>query len=212
MTIRTHLPTLLLLLLALGCGSASTGGGTNDPPTPPSPPSPPSPPTFHDGFETGLGLWTKDAEVPPSPGNPGVPVDWSIEPSSEVVHAGALSARYDLDGRQDDGTIWLERAFALEPARPYAVHVEAAYWSDSESFNTTAMVALYAGGESPEEELDFDVSQPLNEVAGWKTYGASFDVTSGADGSVHVGVGLTVVWETWITYYLDDVRVWIEPR
>ena len=91
-------------------------------------------------------------------------------------------------------------------------HVAAAFWSASESFNTTAETALYAGPVSPEVEGDFDVSGVLNQVAGWKLYEHTRDVTSGADGQLHIGVGVNVVWETWITYYLDDVRVWVEPR
>jgi len=203
----TRIPALLLAwLLVVGCGSGASGDGAGPSPVPPTPP------TFADGFETGLGAWTRDADVPPSPEDPDVPVAWSIEPSSEVVHTGAASARFDLDGRQDDGTIWLERTFDVGPGTPWRVTVEGTWWSPSESFNTTAVVVLYAGPDSPEEELDFAVAGPLDLVAGWRAYRASFDVTAAGDGRVHVGVGLSVVWETWITYYLDDVRVWLEPR
>jgi len=202
---------VLLLPPLLGCGGGasppSDGGGPADPP-----PSFPSLPTLADGFETGLGAWSQDAHVPHSVEDPTVPVPWAIDLTDQPVHEGISAVRLWLDGRQDDGTIWLERALPVAPHADWTVHVSAAYWSESESFNTTAEVALYAGDVSPEVELDFDVSGILNEVGGWKVYAHTFDVTSGADGQVHIGVGVNVVWETWITYYLDDVRVWIEPH
>jgi len=205
---RRQLLFLLLLLLATGCGSGTTAHPPDD-----DPPDPvPLPGDLEDGFEAGLGLWTKDAHVPMSPGDPTVPVAWSIEASEEQAFEGRTSARFVLDGSGDDGTIWLERALAVDPATDYTVRISAAYWSEDESFNTTGMVALYAGAASPEVEFDFLIPEQLNLVAGWKTYSASFPVTSASDGSLWVGVGLTVVWETWITYYLDDVRITIDPR
>ena len=200
----------VIATLLLGCGGAL---GAPPPPTDPAPgPPPSSPPVLEDGFEAGLGAWTKDAQLPPSVEDPTVPVPWSIDLADEPVHGGAASVRLWLDGRQDDGTIWLERPLSVVPHTDWVVYVSAAFWSESESFNTTAEVALYAGAVSPESELDFDVSGILNRVAGWKVYAHTFQVTSGADGLLHVGVGVNVVWETWITYYLDDVRVWVVPR
>lgn len=200
-----------LVALALpGCG-----GGTRTPPAdggPADPPPPSTPPVLEDGFEEGLGLWRRDAHVPPSVEDPTVPVPWFIDRVGDPVRGGQASVRLRLDGRQDDGTIWLERSLPVPAHSDLRVHVAAAFWSESESFNTTAETALYAGPVSPEVESDFDVSGVLNQVAGWKVYEHTRDVTSGADGQLHVGVGVNVVWETWITYYLDDVRVWVEPR
>jgi hypothetical protein len=216
---RTSARTACLLFLALagGCNAgADTPVGDDSPsdPSPPmtQPPPPGTPPVLEDGFEGGLDLWTKDAHVPPSVEDPSVPVPWSIDLAGQPVYEGVASACFTLDGRQDDGAIWLERTVMVAADSNWTVHVSGAYWSPHESFNTFAEVALYAGATSPEVESDFDVSGILNKVDGWKTYAGVFEVTTGPDGLVHIALGVNVVWETWITYFLDDVRVWIEPR
>ncbi len=140
-----------------------------------------------------------------------VPVTWSIEPVDTPVYEGAQSAEFTIDGRQDDGTIWLERAFDVTPGAAYTVHVSTRWWSEHASFTSAALVVDYAGATSPEAELDFTVVGVLDQVSGWKRYVADLPAHGGADGKLWVGVGFSVVFETWITHDLDDVRIWIEP-
>jgi hypothetical protein len=166
---------------------------------------------FEEGFEEGLDRWQQGADVPEDPERPGQPVDWSIEMSSDQVAGGASSACFDLDGKQDDGTIWLARP--LDVPADVAYHVRLAFdlWSESESFNTLAKVAAYVGPQPPAVEEDFDVSEPANQVAGWKTYTYEFDARSGPEGQVWVALGISAVWETEMTYYVDNLRVEVIP-
>ncbi|HPD31222.1 MAG TPA: hypothetical protein PLL20_14620 [Phycisphaerae bacterium] len=167
---------------------------------------------FNDGFETGLGSWMQGSDVPEDPNNPGNPVAWAIEQSDAQAVEGRYSARFCLDGGQDDGTIWLVREFDVTAGRVYSVMLSLSLWSESESFNTLAKVAAYAGGKAPDAESDFDVSMAADQVAGWKTYTYVIDATATTNGKIRVAFGISAVWETQLTYYIDDVAIEIEPK
>jgi hypothetical protein len=81
-------------------------------------------------------------------------------------------------------------------------------------------VCAYAGISNPEVETDFTVLGQANKVAGWKRY--THETTAGwkrythettlytgSSGEVWVAVGITVRWETEMTYNVDDVKVTI---
>jgi hypothetical protein len=191
------LPAAISCLLLAACGGGGGGGGR------------PPEPDFREGFESGLAGWTKGADVPQDPNRPGETVAWSIEVSAEEAFEGSSSARYDLDGTQDDGTIWLVRSFDADPGL-HDVRLALRLWSESESFNTLARVAAYAGPVAPAVEADFDTSETANQVAGWREYAYDFVAEAGGDGRIHVALGISATWETLLTYYVDDVRVTID--
>jgi hypothetical protein len=164
-------------------------------------------PGFEEGFEGGLGAWQQGADVPDDPARPGQPVEWSIEPSADQAAEGTSSARLTLDGKQDDGTIWLARPVSVAAGELARVHLSFELWSESESFNTLANVAAYAGAQPPVAEEDFDLSQVANKAEGWMTYDYTFDVRGNAEGHAWVAVGISAVWETQMTYYIDNVQV-----
>ncbi len=206
-----------IAVTAAACGPAASP--TPAPPTPTSMPSPTEEPTptgtpipvdlplsFQESFEQGLDPWQKGADVPEDPDRPGEPVAWTIELSSDEVLDGDTAARFFLDGSQDDGTIWLMRPFDVAADGAVRVHLTFDLWSASESFNTLAKVSAYAGAQAPVEEADFDVSQAANLAEGWHTYEYAFDVELDDD-QVWVALGISAVWETEMTYYVDDVRI-----
>jgi hypothetical protein len=165
--------------------------------------------TFRDSFEAGLGDWQTGADVPEDGERPG-PVDWFIQASESQSSDGQSSAEFFLDGKHDDGTIWLFRPFTVPAGQDLTVTLSFDAWSESESFNTTGKVAAYAGARKPQQEGDFDLSQALNQVTGWKRYSYSLEASSGDDGQLWVAVGITAVWETKLTYYFDNLLVEIE--
>ncbi len=162
--------------------------------------------SFEERFERGLSQWQQGSDVPEDPNNPGNPVAWFVEASADRAAEGNGSARIFLDGRQDDGTIWLARAFDVPAGRTVSVSFSFQLWSETESFNTLAKVAAYAGAAAPDLEEHFDTDRAANRAAGWETYAYEFTVDGGSDGTVWVAFGISAVWETEMTYYVDDVH------
>ena len=167
--------------------------------------------SFHEDFETDLTSWETDADVPTDPNNPGNPVAWSITVSQERAAEGERSARFELDGSQDDGTVWLTRAFEVPPNQSIDVDLDFQLWNRSQSMaNTLIKVAAYAGAQPPQAEADFNTERPGNRVEGWDEYEYRFSTPSSAEGQVWVAFGISVVWETQVVYYIDDVNVEID--
>ena len=158
-------------------------------------------------FEQGFGEWIADGDVPLDPNNSSYPVQWHITRVSNVSHSGQSSAELFIDGRQDDGTIWIEKKVSAEKNSPINVKISFWFYSEQESFNTIASVCAYAGISNPELEGDFAVLGPANEVAGWKNYVHTANLNTGSSGELWIAVGLTVRWETYMTYYIDDVSI-----
>ncbi len=160
--------------------------------------------TYFESFENGFGRWIVDADVPEDPNNPGKPVQWHISRTSSIPHTGQYSLEFFIDGRQDDGTIWIETK--IEAGERSRVNVSFWLYSEQESFNTLAVVCAYIGVENPETEVDFQVIGAANEVAGWKRYEYLTVLDSSSSGEIWVAVGISVRWETYLTYY-DDVEI-----
>ncbi|MFB6130090.1 MAG: hypothetical protein ABEJ28_04615 [Salinigranum sp.] len=152
-------------------------------------------------FESGLDGWTPGRDVPTDP-NTGRPVASRVAVSSDRAASGDRSLALSIDGRQDDGTVWVQQRVDFSGVTALAVSV----YAPGESFNTITKVAAYAGptpaGGTLREEL-FDTTRPVEDHAGWKTY----EYAVGADGAGLLAVGVSVVWETEVTRYLDDVRL-----
>jgi hypothetical protein len=167
----------------------------------------PKPQTILEGFEKGLEEWVAEADVPLDPNNPGQPVEWRINRATKVSHSGQYSLELFIDGRQDDGTIWIERKVNVKKNPQIQVNVSFWLFSEEESFNTIAAVCAYVGTENPESEEDFAVLGPANEVAGWKNYVCTANPKTGSSEELWIAVGISVRWETHMTYYLDDVEI-----
>ncbi|MGC9335264.1 MAG: hypothetical protein ACP5JJ_14010, partial [Anaerolineae bacterium] len=217
---RAQVAALLALLAAVVlAGCAPTASPTTVAPAPEVSPLPTGVPTpamsdlpivFREGFESGLAGWDQGSDVPQDPNNPGQPVTWSIQASDEQAVEGTYSARFILDGGQDDGTIWLAQEIQVPADTELVIDLSFDLWSASESFNTLANVAAYAGLHPPETEEDFDTSQPANLAEGWQRYFHHFPVRSDGQGRLWVAVGISVVWETEVTYFVDGIEVAID--
>jgi hypothetical protein len=150
------------------------------------------------GFERGLLGWKADRDLPIDP-NTGQPVWTSLSVSEQRSSEGDRSLALSIDGRQDDGTFWVQQRVDLRDAS----RVSGDVFSEQESFNTITKVAVYAGPDPdrPLLEGDFDTSRPVEDHAGWKTY--TYPVNPVERGLV--AVGISVVWETEVTRLLDNV-------
>jgi len=169
----------------------------------------PNPLIYNEGFEDDFGEWEGDADVPPDPNNPGSPVDWNVSRVTSPVKSGQYSVELYIDGRQDDGTVWIERELSVRKNSQIQVKVSFDFYSESESFNVIAGVVGFAGTSNPKAEANFTVLGQANEVSGWKRYTHTATLKTGSSGEVWVAVGISVLWETEMTYNLDDVEVTI---
>ena len=79
--------------------------------------------TMKEDFENGFGEWVTDADVPLDPNNPGHLVEWNITRSNDVARSGRYSLKFFIDGRQDDGTIWIERKIAVQKGAQVQVSI-----------------------------------------------------------------------------------------
>jgi len=169
----------------------------------------PKPVVCNEGFEEDFGRWIGDADVPPDPNNPDSLVDWNVSRVTSPVKSGQYSVELYIDGRQDDGTVWIERELSVKKNLQIQVKVSFDFYSESESFNVIADVVGFAGTSNPEVEADFTVLGQANEVSGWKRYTHTATLKTGSSGEVWVAVGIGVLWETEMTYNLDNVEVTI---
>ena len=198
---------------AVGLAGCTGGDGTDEGGTPtatptasPAPSPTPDPGLQNGSFEAGLTGWQPGTDLPTDP-NTGTPVasDVSVRTGGrEGVPAASDGDRVlalFVDGRQDDGTVWVQQQADLRPFDRLAVDV----YSPQESFNTITKVAAYAGAlpDTPLQEVAFDTTRPAEDHAGWKTY--EYAVPPEPHGLVAVGV--SVVWETEVTKFLDRVRL-----
>jgi len=163
-----------------------------------------------EGFENGFGEWTADADVPLDPNNPGHAVLWNITRVTDAAKSGQYSVELFVDGSQDDGTIWIERSIVVKRNSQVQVRVSFQFYSAQESFTTIAAVVAYAGVRNPETEGDFAVVGLANEVAGWKEYSLAAVVDTGSSEELWVAAGISVRWETHMTYLIDDVEIEIQ--
>ena len=159
-----------------------------------------------ESFEKDFGEWTANSDVPPDPNNPNSTVQWHIRRSSSVA-LGNYSAEFFIDGTQDDGTIWLERKIKLKPSTQVRFTLSFWFYSEEESFNTLAAIVAYAGIARPVEEENFTVVAVANEVAGWKNYAFNPTVNTDSRGEAYVALGISVRWETPMTYYIDEIVI-----
>jgi hypothetical protein len=163
--------------------------------------------TYNEGFEDDLGGWKGDADVPPDPNNPDSLVDWNVSRVTSPINSGQHSVELYIDGKQDDGTVWIEKKLSVKEKSQIQVTVSFEFYSESESFNVLAAVVGFAGTHNPEVEADFTVLGQANEVSGWKRYSYTSTLNTGSRGEVWVAVGISVRWETEMIYNLDDVQV-----
>ena len=145
--------------------------------------------------------------MPLDPNNPGQSVAWNVSRVTSIPHSGQCSVELYVDGRQDDGTVWIEKKISVKNDSQTQVKVSFEFYSEQESFNVIASVCAYTGISNPEVEADFTILGQANEVAGWKHYIHETTLKTGSSEEVWVAVGITVRWETEMTYNIDDVKV-----
>jgi len=241
--------TLALTLLAvLASGCAQSGGPATTTPTGTTTTMPTtSTPTttatssgsgpeairlfFDFGGETkgsgDLSGWTAKADVPNDPNRPGSKVAWNVtaceagyEDHVHIQYHPVHSACFYLDGRQDDGTVWISRAIPVAAGTSYVANVTVKAFGQ-ESFNTVADIVLRLGQTGAATEADFatgidarhaSLRKPLDTANGWTTYSLDWETGRTPGGQLHLDVGISAIWETEMTRYVDAVQVLLIPE
>jgi uncharacterized alkaline shock family protein YloU len=70
-----------------------------------------------------------------------------------------------------------------------------------------AKVVAFLGIKNPEVEDDFKILESTNQVLGWKEYTYEVNLNTGSNDGIWVAVGITVSWETHLSYNIDDIRI-----
>jgi hypothetical protein len=158
--------------------------------------------TYRESFERGFGGWLPDTD--------GRARRWLISRTTGRAVDGSYSLAYFLDGTNDDGTIWIERAL---PARPYAdLTVQVSFWLHSAGASVTSWpVVGVAGVRDPETEQDLPIVGRADQQAGWTPYSFTTKVQTGPSQVLWVAVGISATWEVVRTYHVDLVEVTVEP-
>ncbi len=154
--------------------------------------------SFEDGFT--FDPWTVGTDLPVDVAT-GLDVGAGAGVYSGLASDGHYALSLSIDGRHDDGTVWVQQAADLSNVETISLSV----FSPTESFNTLSKVAVYAGPDPrrPLMEADFDTTRAVEDHAGWTTYEYPVDY----DRKGVVAVGISVVWETYVRRLLDDVRL-----
>ncbi len=173
---------------------------------------PPRAAAYVESFETGFRAWRPDHQIDCEADDAPCPFDWSIERSTEQARDGRFSLRGFLDGRWDDGSIWVERTIDVRRARQVTVEVGFWLWSEQQSDVNTFPVLAFADRRDPETEGDFAIVGQTDQVAGWQRYTYRNTFCSGSGGGAWVAFGFGATWETARTYFLDLAEVTVSQR
>ena len=143
-----------------------------------------------EGFEGDLSAWTIGTDLPEDPNKQSGVVDYQAVIQPDTVFAGGQALKLYIDGRQDDGTVWIQRQ--IDAVTADEVSLSFRFWSPFKgSFNNLAYVVSYVGPEPPQMEDDFVRVAPMTDVGEWDPLVLSAR-TDGAD-SMWAAVGFSVV-------------------
>ncbi len=162
--------------------------------------------TVRESFENGMADWTVGKDVPIDP-NTGDPVNASASVTDVRARTGSKALLLTIDGRQDDGTVWVQVHILMGAASARNIETVFYVYSEVESFNVLAEVVAYAGVSQPNAETDFEKLGQADPAVGWNRFELTQEVEADAGDSIYVAVGITVAWETILEYEFDDVRI-----
>jgi len=149
---------------------------------------------------------------PQTPKKKGSHVEWNVSRGTSSAISGQDSVELHIDGRQGDGTIWIENGFSVRKNSQTQFMVFFDFYSENESYNVIGAVVGFVGTYNLEVEAGFIVIGKCARVSGWKSYRHTATLNTGSGGEVWVAVGISVRWETEMVYNLDDVKVAISRK
>jgi hypothetical protein len=163
--------------------------------------------TFVSDFISSLEGWQPQWHKESKTGTPGTVIH-----TTERGYDDFGSLRFDMgDGLGDDGTLWIEKAFAVPAGVPTPIALSFQLFnlqqSDFNQFQVKAAIAT----ESPERQEHFATIGVTDTAAGWVPFEYEQIVTS-PSGQAWVALGVRVAWETHRDYWIDHVAVTVIPE
>ena len=153
---------------------------------------------FVSGFDGWQQAWHKESET----GTAGV-----VAHSTERGYLDGASLHFDMgDGLGDDGTLWIEKQFAVPAGVPAPVSLSFQLFNPFQSDFNTFEVKAAIGANDPDEQADFTTIGSTETAAGWVPFTFEDTVTS-PSGQVWVAAGIRVAWESHREYWVDRVAV-----
>jgi hypothetical protein len=163
--------------------------------------------TFLSDFATSLDGWQPQWHKESTTGTDGL-----VTHSTERGFNDGASLKFDMgDGFGDDGTLWIEKAFAVPAGVPTPVSVSFQLFNLAQSDFNQFQVKSAISAVNPEQQADFATIGVTDTAAGWVPFEYAQTVTS-ATGEAWVALGVRVAWETHRDYWIDHVAVTVIPE
>jgi hypothetical protein len=167
---------------------------------------------FSDSFEFGLSDWSVrslETRVDTST------IDWHIITTDQMASVGSFSTEVYMENLTDAAKIWLERSLDVEPKRTYTATISFDLASRAAGNINTFQILANALPASPETgseviqgviDGDFPEGTYNGGIEGyvWLEKSIQKEVTAGADGKLHLILGIWGTWEGPRTYYFDN--------
>lgn len=168
-------------------------------------------------FESDMEGWTAKATDLESGSKT---IDWSVTRSQERAKDGNVSIKLYLDNINDQGKIWIQNAFTVEPNQFYQAKVSYALASadlgDVNHF--TIITGILQKDPQTRDDLTFSFQDKTGNGesvdAGYKWLQKEYQITirSGEIGILYAVIGIWGTWETSRTYYIDNVLITLTKK
>jgi len=144
--------------------------------------------------------------------------EWSITRSQDIAFDGSSAVKLDLRNNNDEGLLWIEKPFLVEPNRLYEVNVSYSLASEDGPIGT---FQILTGALKQRPTIRNDIIPAIRESTGrptlkpgyrWVEKNYQFVVRSDQVGSLWIIIGIWGTFEIRRIYYVDAVRVEITPK
>lgn len=160
---------------------------------------------FISEFETDFDGWAQQWHKESPTGTDGV-----VTHSTERGFLDGTSLQFDMgDGFGDDGTLWIEKQFAVSGTQPTHISVNFQLFNLEQSDFNAFQVKAAISTDDPDEQVDFATIGSTDTAQGWVPFTCDAMIPPSAS-PVWVAVGIRVAWETHRDFWIDRVVVTTE--
>ena len=111
------------------------------------------------------------------------------------------------DGFGDDGTLWIEKQFAVSTTMPTHIDLDFQLFNLFQGDFGTFEVKAAISTENPKQQADFTTIGSTDTAEGWVPFCMTKAIITSPSGQVWVALGIRVSFETHRDYWIDHVIV-----